>query len=88
MADKNLFYPLWQKYLPVITLQLKNAVNGVKEIKIPKSEFDLFGSKKVADYIFNLEVKNGKVLNSIGSKGVVRDLVDIIQKSPTCMEKK
>jgi hypothetical protein len=83
MTDKNLYYPLWTKYLPVITVQMKNAVKGMKEVRMTKPEFDLHGNKKIADYIFDLEINNGKVSNNIRGKTVARDLYDTIQQNPS-----
>jgi hypothetical protein len=79
MTDKNLYYQLWQKYLPVIALQMKNAIKGgAKEIKMSKIEFEKYGNRKASDYVFNLEIKDSKLFNNIGGTAVARDLFDML----------
>lgn len=84
MMEMNLYYPLWLRYLPVIRLQMKNAVNGSKEIKMPKREFEVYGKRKVSDYILNLEISNGKVSNNIKGSAVARDLFDVLNSDDSC----
>ena len=55
MEEKNVFYPVWQRYLPIITLQMKNASKGAKEIRMTKYEFEIYGTQKASDYIVNLK---------------------------------
>ena len=86
MNEKNLYYHLWKKYLPVFIIQMKNAVNGTKQIKISKTEFEVFGNRTLSDYIFNLEIKNGKVTNNISGTAVARDLFDILNTDKSCKE--
>jgi len=87
MNDKNIYYPLWQRYLPVITLQMKNAINGgLKEIKMSKIEFEKYGNRKASDYVFNLEIKNGRLNNVISNTAVARDLLDILQSNSLAEE--
>lgn len=79
--DQKLYYPVWQKYLPVLQLQIKNAVNGEKEITMFKKEFALHGNKNLTDYSFNLEIQNGKVISNTGATVVARDLNDVMKES-------
>jgi len=78
MTEQNLYNQLWQKYLRVIAMQLKNAVNGERKIELYKYDFDSLGSRKGFDYTFNLEIKNGKVNNNISGKPVARDLFEML----------
>jgi hypothetical protein len=80
----NLYYPLWKKYLPVISVQMRNALNAEKEIKMHKSEFEVYGNRVISDYFINLEIKNGKVVNNINGTAVARDLFDILSSDPNC----
>lgn len=80
----NLYYPLWKKKLPIIQVQMKNAVNGTKEIKMDKSEFESYGNRVVSDYFFNIEINNGKVVNNINGTAVARDLFDVLSADINC----
>ncbi len=76
MSEKNAYYPLWGKYLRIIGLQMKNAVNGEREIALYKTEFDVFSSRKIANYSFNLEMVKAKVTNNVKGIPVARDLFE------------
>ena len=83
MADKNFYYPLWRKYLPVLAIQMKNTVNGVKTIQMSKMEFDAHGDRPKSSYKFNLEVKEGRVANDINGTAVARDLFEVLKENAT-----
>ena len=76
MSEKNAYYPLWAKYLRIIALQMKNAQNGEREIALYKNEFDVFSSRKIANYSFNLELVRAKVANNVKGIPVARDLYE------------
>ncbi len=76
MSEKNAYYPLWGKYLRIIGLQMKNALNGEREIALFKTEFDVFSSRKIANYSFNLEMVRAKVSNNVKGIPVARDLYE------------
>jgi hypothetical protein len=84
MMENNLYFSIWNRYLPVIRLQMKNAVNGLKEIKMSKAEFELYGKRKVSDYLIDLEINNGKVANNIKGITIARDLFDVISSDDSC----
>ena len=86
MKDKNLYIPIWNRYMPVIRLQMKNALNGVKEIKMSKDEFEAYGTRKAANYIISLLVKKGKVINNIKNTAVAKDLFDVLIADKQCRE--
>jgi hypothetical protein len=83
MINKNLYYPLWRKYLAVIAVQMKNAVNGEREITIPKTELNALGERKISEFLFRLEIKNAKVLTNIRGVNMAKDFVDILNESKT-----
>jgi hypothetical protein len=82
MTNNNLYYSLWEKFLAVIVIQMKNARNGVKEIKLFKSEFASLGKKPVSEILFNLNIVNGKLITS-GTKvpPAARDLFDKLNEN-------
>lgn len=76
MSQESLYFPLWQKYLPIIALQMKNAKNGEREITLYKNEFKEVGDRKVSDFSFNLEIKNGRVASNIRGTAAARGLYE------------
>ena len=86
MKDKNLYIPLWKKYLPVIRLQMKNALNGPKEIKMSKVQFEDYGARKAANYLINLVIKKSRVQNSIKNTAVAKDLFDVLNEDKQCRD--
>lgn len=78
MTEQNVYYPLWLKYLPIINVQIKNAANGEREINLTKFEFEAFATRKAADNKFNLEIKNGKIVNDIKGVALARDLFEVL----------
>jgi hypothetical protein len=84
MKESNIYIPLWKRYLPVISVQMRNAQNGVKEIKMRKSEFEVFGNRAASNYFINLEINNGKVVNNINGTAVARDLYDVLISHESC----
>ena len=86
MKDKNLYIPLWKKYLPVIRLQMKNALNSPKEIKMSKVQFEDYGARKAANYLIKLVIKKSKVQNSIKNTAVAKDLFDVLNEDKQCRD--
>lgn len=84
MEEKNVFYPVWQRYLPIITVQMKNASKGAKEIRMTRYEFEIYGTQKASDYIVNLEIINGKVVNNRANTTISRNLFEVLNNSKTC----
>ena len=78
MKDKSFYYSLWLKYQQVLAMQMKNAVNGPKEIKMLKNEFAALGKRPLSDYMFELHIDNGQVANNINGKAIARDLLDVL----------
>ena len=64
MTYNNIYYSLWEKFLPVIAIQMKNAKNGGKELKLFKSEFAALGKKPVSELLFDIDIVNGKLKSS------------------------
>jgi len=81
MNNKNLYYPLWRKYLAVIAVQMKNSVKGEREITIPKTELHALGERKISEFLFTLEIKNSKIKNNIRGVNIARDLADILAEN-------
>lgn len=77
MTYNNIYYSLWEKFLPAILVQMKNAKNGEKEIKLFKSEFAALGKKPASEFFFTFDIVNGKlVVPNLKTTAVARDLFD------------
>nr|MBC7613823.1 hypothetical protein [Pseudopedobacter sp.] len=86
MIEINLYYPLWKRYLPVFTIQLKKALTEEQEINFTRSDFHSLGNRNKSDYGFSLELKNGKVKNNISGSAVARDLYDVLMSNDKIKE--
>lgn len=86
MLEKEKYINLWTKYLPVISLQLKNSKNGVRTIPMNEIEFTSVGDRDNAGYQFNLIIKNGKVTNDISGTAVARDFNKVLNSNPAAKQ--
>jgi len=78
MKDTKIYQPLWQKYRPVIISIMKLAAEP-QEYQLSKHEFEAIGDREKAGYTFNLEIKNGIVVNNIEGTVVARDLFAVLK---------
>lgn len=81
MKDQSLYLPMWQKYQQILAMQMKNAASGPKDIQMFKNEFLALGKRPLADYLFELEIKNWQVVNNINGKAIARDLLDVLNQN-------
>lgn len=86
MKTTNIYIPLWQKYRPVIIVKLRDALNEYQEYQLSKHEFESIGDRTHSGYAFNLEIKNGKVINNIEGTAVARDLYEVLKSSEKAKE--
>jgi hypothetical protein len=68
------FLALWTKYLPVIRIVLKKSVNEEQQIMVGKMELQSVDNRKNASYVFDLEILNGRIINSLGGSPIGKDL--------------
>jgi hypothetical protein len=83
MRDANIYFPLWQKYKPIIVGKMKFATETYQEYQLSKHEFEVIGDRPLSGYTFNLEISKGIVVNDIGGTAVARDLFEILKTSET-----
>jgi hypothetical protein len=76
--NEGKFLALWTKYLPVIRILLKKAVNEEQQIPVGKMELQSIDNRKNASFSFNMEIINGKVENSIGVQPMGKDLFSVL----------
>lgn len=86
MSESSIYTPIWQKYRPAILSLLKSSLTEPQEYKLSKQEFETIGGRSSAGYGFNLEVKEGIVVNNIRGTAVARDLFEVLKNSPSAKE--
>ena len=72
------FLALWTKYLPVIRILLKKAVNEEQQITLSKMELQSVDNRKNVNFSFDLAISNGKVENSLGVPAMGKDLFNVL----------
>ncbi len=84
MKDIEVYQTLWKKYLPVISMKLKQVVrnNESAHVGMYKFEFHSSGKKKKSGYQFDLNIRNGRVINDISSSPVAAQLSEILRQDP------
>ncbi len=86
MKDSNIYNSLWNKYKPVLTSKLKQALVEPQDYQLSKHEFEAIGDRTNSGYSFNLEIKNGVLKNNIGGTAVARYLFEVLKSSATAKE--
>ena len=86
MNQSNIYLTLWDKYRPIIINQMKLALTEPQVYSLSKHEFEAIGDRLSSGYSFNLELKNGKLMNNIDGTAVARDLLEVLKKSKTASE--
>jgi hypothetical protein len=81
MANDDIYQRLWNKYMPVIRLKLKEAVRKreVVSFGLNKTDFELLG-KKGARHTFTLEINEGRSIGSLATSPVARDLLVMMKE--------
>ncbi|MBI3232813.1 MAG: hypothetical protein HYZ42_02030 [Bacteroidetes bacterium] len=83
----NIYYPLWEKQMPIIALQIKNAKNGEKVIQLQKHEFESMGNRKLSNYTFSLDIVNNRIVkNTMKGNAVAKDLFDKLMQNESVKE--
>lgn len=81
--EPNFYISLWRKYRPVILKLMTAAADGPQQYQLFVHEFKSAGAKEKGGYTFLLEMANGKALNNIKNSAVAKDLMAVLQQSPT-----
>jgi len=82
MNEQEMYHAVWMKYLPVITLKLKQTIrNGEPtHVGMYQFEFHVNGKKRSIGHQFDLELKNGRVINDISKTPVARELNAVMKE--------
>jgi hypothetical protein len=81
MKDEGKYLYLWMKYGAVIRLLLKKTDNENQKLQLYKHEFENVSSRSKTDYVFDLEMSNGRVVNLLKTTAVARDLAQILNSN-------
>ena len=86
MNESNIYITLWEKYRPAILSKMKLALTEPQSYPLSKHEFEAIGDRLSSGYSFNLELRDGKLMNNIDGTAVARDLLAVLKKSKTANE--
>lgn len=70
---------IWSKYLPIIRILLKRAVNAEQVLDLNRIDFERAGSARKAGYKFLIELNNARVGNIISGIPLAADLAFVMQ---------
>jgi len=75
MSDLNVYQPVWKKFFPVIAIKLKSAIKkGEKQqVAMDRLDFEKASSSKNRKYQFDLELNEGRTLNSKQTSAIGHD---------------
>jgi len=82
MKDAELYQQVWKKYLPVITLKLKQVIRSNEPTHIGMYRFEFHSSSKKTKlgHQFDLHITKGKVLNSFTQPTLVKELMNVLKE--------
>jgi hypothetical protein len=75
-----MYVAIWNKYLPIIRILLKRAVNGEQVLDLNRIDFERAGSGRKAGYKFMIEFNKGRVGNIISGIPLAADLAQVMQE--------
>ncbi len=81
-----MFTQTWNKYLPVIRILLKRAVNEDQLLRMNTSDFQKAATIRKSGYRFSIEFVNGKPANIIGLPEIAKDLSSVLLLDPVTRE--
>jgi hypothetical protein len=75
MSDLNVYQPVWKKFFPVIAIKLKSAIKkGEKQqVAMDRLDFEKASTSKNRKYQFDLELNEGRTLNSKQTSAIAHD---------------
>jgi len=84
MKEAEIYQLVWKRYLAVLTMKVKQLVRngGSATIGMYKFEFQSEGNKKKSGHQFNLELKDGRVINDIARSIAAKELAEMLRQDP------
>ena len=80
---QGFYIDLWTSQRKTIREKLERVGASRASIQLNKDDFEDAGKRLKSGYGFNLEFKNGKVINNIGGSAVARDLAAVLTNDST-----
>jgi hypothetical protein len=81
-----MYSAIWKKYLSVIRILLKRAVNEDQSLQLNASDFEKTGPQKKTGFNFTLKFSNGRVDNLAGLSTTAKELVAVLLEEPQIRE--
>ena len=81
MGVNNTFQRVWTKYLPLISLKLKQAINKNDLQQINLDKFDFVSASANKNCSFSLEYKDGATLNSMKMSVIAREFSEALNSN-------
>jgi hypothetical protein len=84
----KLYQPVWDKFLPVIAMKLKSAIKKQESeyLVMDQLDFQKAGHSKRSNYLFNLELNEGRIINSKSTSGIGIDFARALKEYPPIYE--
>jgi hypothetical protein len=81
-----MYNAIWEKYLSVIRILLKRAVNEDQSLKLNSSDFEKTGPQKKTGFNFTLRFSNGRVDNLASLSAVAKEMAAVLLAEPQIKE--
>lgn len=81
-----MYTQVWTKYLPIIKILLKRAVNGEQFLDLNKPDFERAGIARKSGYKFLIEFSNGRVNNVISASPLAKNLASVLLEDKVVKE--
>jgi hypothetical protein len=85
LKEQEMYHAVWVKYLPVITLKLKQTIRNGEPAHVGMYQFEFHGSgkKRSVGHQFDLELKNGRIMNDISKTPLAKELNAVMREDQT-----
>jgi len=78
----KIYQPVWDKFLPVIAMKLKSAIRKQESefLVLDQLDFQKAGHNKRSNYLFSLELNEGRIINSKTTSGIGIDFARALKE--------
>ena len=85
MKELEIYQMVWKKYLPVITMKLKQVIrkNEATHVGMYQFEFHSTGKKRRVGYQFDLDMDKGRIMNDISASPAAKQLSETLKQDAT-----
>jgi hypothetical protein len=81
-----MYTQIWNKYLPVIRILIKRAVDEDQTFQLNISDFEKSGPPRKTGFKFSIHFRNGRVDNTSSLPPIGKDLAAVLLQNPTVNE--